>query len=327
MSYIAWLRGLIGHQKTVLVFASVILRDDQGNIVLQRRTDFDIWGLPGGILEPGESIVDCARREALEETGLSAAGLECVGVYTDPAYDTVYPNGDQVQQYTVCFQGQISAGEFYVDGIETSELRFFAPQDLPLQEMALFYVHMLQDALGGAPHKSGPAFSPAWRFPNLQDVFPLVRPLIGNSHYIGAGAMAAVVNDRNQILMVQRLDDGEWSLPGGYTMLGENAAHTAIRETEEETEMPIEIERLLGVSSQTYAWTYPNGDKTQAVISIFRAHPLGSVLRPDRVETGQTAWMDPDQVLALNGHPILKRIHSAVIQNLHQGWFVLTDHD
>jgi len=213
MSYIAWLRSLIGRQKTILVFASVILRDDQGNIVLQRRTDFDVWGLPGGILEPGESILDCARREAQEETGLSVDGLECVGVYSDPAYDTTYPNGDQVQQYTVCFQGRICGGEFFVDGIETSELRFFAPSDLPLQEMALFYVQMLQDALGGAPQKSGPAFSPAYRLPGLQDVFPLVRPLIGNAHYIGAGAMAAVVNDHNQLLMVQRLDDREWSIP------------------------------------------------------------------------------------------------------------------
>lgn len=108
-------------------------------------------------------------------------------------------------------------------------------------------------------------------------------------------------------------------------MLGENAAHTAIRETEEETGMQIEIERLLGVSSQAQTWTYPNGDQTQAVITIFRAHPVGSVLRPDRVETGQVVWMDLAQVLALNSHPILQRIHRAVIQNLSQGWFVLTD--
>lgn len=142
--------------------------------------------------------------------------------------------------------------------------------------------------------------------------------------------MAAVINDRNQLLMVQRLDDGEWSIPGGYTMLGENAAHTAIRETEEETGMQIEIERLLGISSQTQTWTYPNGDQTQAVITIFRAHPLGSVLRPDQVETGQAAWMEPGQVLALPSHPILKRIHTAVIQNLNQDGaerraFILTD--
>lgn len=108
-------------------------------------------------------------------------------------------------------------------------------------------------------------------------------------------------------------------------MLGENAAHTAIRETEEETGMQIEIERLLGVSSQAQTWTYPNGDQTQAVITIFRAHPVGSVLRPDRIETSQVVWMDLAQVLALNSHPILQRIHRAVIQNLSQGWFVLTD--
>jgi len=98
MSYIKWLREKIGTQKTILVFTTVILRDEGGRILLQRRADVDRWGLPGGVLEPGENILSCAQRELEEETGLTAGELSLVGVYTDPRYDSVYPSGDQVQQ-------------------------------------------------------------------------------------------------------------------------------------------------------------------------------------------------------------------------------------
>ena len=49
--------------------ASAVVVDDQGRIVLQRRRDNDNWALPGGVMEIGESIADCARREVREETG------------------------------------------------------------------------------------------------------------------------------------------------------------------------------------------------------------------------------------------------------------------
>ncbi|MGW8250807.1 MAG: NUDIX domain-containing protein, partial [Anaerolineales bacterium] len=103
MSYIEWLRARIGQRKVILTFATVILRDAGGRLLLQHRGDFDAWGLPGGVLELGEDIRTCAHRELLEETGLTTGELELVGVYSEPEYDSLYPNGDKVQQYSVCF--------------------------------------------------------------------------------------------------------------------------------------------------------------------------------------------------------------------------------
>ena len=60
MSYIAWLRGKVGSRKIFLVFGTVVLRDENGRILLQRRSDFDFWGLPGGVMELGEDIEACA---------------------------------------------------------------------------------------------------------------------------------------------------------------------------------------------------------------------------------------------------------------------------
>ena len=66
MSYLDWIRSQVGQRKIFLAFTSVVLRDEQGRLLLQRRTDFDVWGLPGGMLEPGEDILTCARRELLD---------------------------------------------------------------------------------------------------------------------------------------------------------------------------------------------------------------------------------------------------------------------
>ena len=318
MSYITWLRGKIGRQKTLIVYGTVILRDERRRVLLQRRVDNGLWGLPGGILEPGESMLDCARRELYEESGLSAGELRLTGVYSDPQYDVVYPNGDEVQQYTVCFEGQMSGGRLQLDPEETSDLAFFDVAEIPRAEMASFYLDMLGDAERNGP----PAFSPPYAGPRLVDVIQQVRLSIGKALFVGAGAMAAVQRADGRLLVARRIDDGEWSLPGGFTQLGENAAHTAVREVREETGIQICLERLLGISSPIQPWVYPNGDQAQAVISIFLAHPLGGELRPDQVESSQVEWMTPDEVLALDTHPDLAKLNRVVVDSLDRGVFV-----
>lgn len=320
MSYIAWLRQRIGHQKTLIVYSTVILHDERRRVLLQRRVDNGLWGLPGGILEPGEGILDCARRELLEETGLQAGELRLTGLYSDPQHDVVYPNGDQVQQYTLCFQGQLSGGQLRINPDETSDLDFFNPEEIPRGKIAAFYLDMLRDAERSGP----PAFSPPFAGLQLVDLIDQVRPHIGHSLYIGAGAMAAVQRQDGRLLVAQRTDDGEWSLPGGFTHLGENAAHTAVREVLEETGMHVHLERLLGVSSQVQPWVYPNHDQTQAVVSVFLAHPLGGELRPDGVETSQVRWIFPEELLGLQAHPILARLNRAVVDCLERGVFVIS---
>ena len=150
MSYIDWLRSRVGHRKIVLTFTSVILRDGQDRILLQQRSDFDARGLLGGVLEFGESILDCARRELFEETGLTAGDLGLAGVYSEPEFDVVYPNGDQVQQYTICLQGRVKGGSLRADGQESRAVQFFSPGELPLPQIPPWYWAMLNDLLRSA---------------------------------------------------------------------------------------------------------------------------------------------------------------------------------
>ncbi len=70
--------------------ASAIVVDDQGRILMQRRSDNSRWALPGGVMDIGESTADTAVREVREETGLEVVPEYIVGVYSDPGHVFAY---------------------------------------------------------------------------------------------------------------------------------------------------------------------------------------------------------------------------------------------
>ncbi len=80
MGYIEELRKIIGTRPIILAGAVVAVTDECGRILLQKRRDV-LWGLPGGLLELGESTEEAARREVWEETGLEIGKLELVDVF------------------------------------------------------------------------------------------------------------------------------------------------------------------------------------------------------------------------------------------------------
>jgi 8-oxo-dGTP diphosphatase len=110
--------------KTPLATVDVIIERD-GQIVLVRRRHPPLgWALPGGFVDPGESVAQAARREAKEETGLDVALTELLGVYSDPKRD---PRG----HYTIStvFIGQASGTP--VGGDDAAGARFVAVDALP----------------------------------------------------------------------------------------------------------------------------------------------------------------------------------------------------
>ncbi len=319
MSYIEWLRARVGSRKIILVFGTVVLRDADGRILLQRRTDFSFWGLPGGVMELGETIESCARRELLEETGLLAGPLSLVGVYSHPRYDVTYPNGDQVQQFTICLTGQVAGGTMQPDGIETTEQAFFAPEEVARMGLPLWYADMVRDTLAGGE----PAFSPPYSAPQTEDQILAVRPFIGHDLLLAVGAMAVVVAEDGRLLTIQRQDNHAWGFPAGFCDLGENVAQTAVRETFEETGLHIALERLLGVySAPDLRHTYANGDQVQNVGAVFRARVVGGQPKPALAEVAALRWQTPDEFLAEMPPSTWRTYFALLCQHLDSGRFV-----
>lgn len=80
----------------ILVTGGAIIRDNQGRVLLQRRSDYGDWGLPGGSMNAGESIEETMIREIHEETGLVVAHYELYTVYSGSRMKYKYPDGNEV---------------------------------------------------------------------------------------------------------------------------------------------------------------------------------------------------------------------------------------
>ena len=125
--YIHALRAVIGRRKIILNCAgAVIVRD--GKILLQRRSDNGLWGLPGGLLELNETFAQAALREVREETGLEVRLTAFLGIFHN--HNMVWSNGDRAHTVGAYYTAEILRGTPRTDG-ESLELRFFAEAELP----------------------------------------------------------------------------------------------------------------------------------------------------------------------------------------------------
>jgi mutator protein MutT len=130
--YIKNLRQYVGHEVLLVPGTAALVRNEQGDVLLQRRSDNGQWGLLGGAVDPNESPAQALVREVYEEAGLIVRPIRCTALIH---LDTLYPNGDHLQPTVAVFECEIVRGELKsLDG-ESLELRFFALEDLPNSAM------------------------------------------------------------------------------------------------------------------------------------------------------------------------------------------------
>lgn len=109
---------------------NVVVTNDQGEILLIRRTDNDNWSLPGGAIDLGESLAQAGIRETREETGIDCEITGLVGIYTDPKHVLHYTSNDEVrQEFSIVLTGRPVGGQ-PTPSDESSEVRWVAPADL-----------------------------------------------------------------------------------------------------------------------------------------------------------------------------------------------------
>jgi ADP-ribose pyrophosphatase YjhB (NUDIX family) len=114
--------------------ASAIVTDEEGSLLLHRRSDNKRWALPGGTMDIGETIAQCAEREVREETGLTVKAYRIVGIYSDPDHVFAYSDGEVRQEFSVCFACRVLAGDI-ARSDESLEVKFWPVDELDSLDM------------------------------------------------------------------------------------------------------------------------------------------------------------------------------------------------
>lgn len=136
MNYIAEMRKHVGHDLVMTVGCGVLIENEKGEVLLQKRSDTGEWCVPGGALEPGETYIEAATRELTEEVGIKVSDLKLFGLYSGKDREIHYPNGDVVYSLSVIFITRRFAGEISDTDSEVLEHRFFDKNSIPKE---LFY--------------------------------------------------------------------------------------------------------------------------------------------------------------------------------------------
>lgn len=98
---------------------------------MQRRRDNGLLATHGGAVEIGETVEDAARRELLEETGLTANAMTLLGVFSGPERLYEYPNGDLIYTVGIKYLCEDFSGDPSADEEETLGLKWFEIENIP----------------------------------------------------------------------------------------------------------------------------------------------------------------------------------------------------
>ena len=145
--FISEIRATAGQQLLFLPGVTAIVFDDEGRVLLGRRTDTGEWAVIGGIPDPGEQPAECAVREVYEETAVRCEVERIVLIQTREPIQ--YPNGDICQFMDITLRCRATGGEARVNDDESLEVGWFDLDSLPpLDEFGL---HRIKLAAGDGP--------------------------------------------------------------------------------------------------------------------------------------------------------------------------------
>lgn len=130
--YLKGLREKVGSQPLLTSGVDAIIYDEQGRLLLLKRSDNGYWGLTGGQLDPLEPPALGVIREVYEETGLKVVPTALLGLFGGiDAFHLCYPNGDEVHPIVALFRCRVVGGDLNNRDGEATEVQYFSPNALP----------------------------------------------------------------------------------------------------------------------------------------------------------------------------------------------------
>lgn len=114
---------------SIVIAASALVLDDDGRLLMIRRTDSGFHALPGGRHELGETMTATAIRETEEETGVTVAVTGLIGIYSNPGHVVAFSDGEIRQEFSICFRARPVSGEPR-DSDESTEVRWVDQAEL-----------------------------------------------------------------------------------------------------------------------------------------------------------------------------------------------------
>ena len=130
-------------QTTPKIAVNALVFNEQGEVLLVKRTDNGLWCIPGGHVDLGETLAQACFRELFEETGLKGEVVKLVGIYSDPKNSLHIAQGPEWHTVRVSFQCRIIGGTVTTSD-ETSEVGYFDPDHLPA--LITDHAQRIQDA-------------------------------------------------------------------------------------------------------------------------------------------------------------------------------------
>lgn len=121
-------------------------------LLMLKRGDNAKWTMPGGTLDFGESLIECATREVKEETGLDVNVVDVIGTYTDPNILVAYSDGEVRQEFTIVYASDKFDGDIQLDE-ESTAYRWISFDEVMGMEMASSQKRRVQDVI--AYYRSG----------------------------------------------------------------------------------------------------------------------------------------------------------------------------
>jgi ADP-ribose pyrophosphatase YjhB (NUDIX family) len=114
---------------SIVVAVTAFVQDVTGRLLMIRRTDNDLYAIPGGAQEIGETISQTVVREVSEESGITVDVIGLIGMYSDPEHLIAFTDGEVRQEFSLCFRARPIEGELRTSN-ESKEVLWVEPGKL-----------------------------------------------------------------------------------------------------------------------------------------------------------------------------------------------------